>query len=249
MVWLKSQRIESKAYSIPVSCVPIPYRDFPPIVSCFSLPYPKYPYPPINLAQDFRDSVAHNHEFFPANPIPSIPKVVFSSQEPAYSPKYKSAITISLPQEGSLSSQKAKNASTSAEETKRTQKVDAYTQRNVYKSIVRHICSYTRKHCISITGVLYGAGYSREDIEHAFFEISSYLENGKDTVKCKFQSTLQGMVERRSIYTYILKETLSKMINKWEEGKIGRIAKGNFGVYKGICELYYKKAVSAIGSK
>lgn len=134
------------------------------------------------------------------------------------------------------------------EEAKEVSKSRAYRPRNVYKSIIRHIYSYTRKHCRKIIKVLSGLGYSREDIEHAFFEIGSYIESKKNKAKCKFFSALQKMVEHRSIYTYILKETLTTMIDEWKQGNRGKIAEENLDVYRSICVSYYKDAVRVIAN-
>jgi len=126
----------------------------------------------------------------------------------------------------------------------------AYKRRNVYKSIVRHMFSYIRKNREEIIKILQEAGYGMSDIEHAFFEVSCYndMEQQKGNKK-QSQSTIKKMVETRSIYTYILRETLFAMIKSWEEGKHGKVSSKNLGTYKDVCFEYYNEAVQVLTQK
>lgn len=119
-------------------------------------------------------------------------------------------------------------------------------RRNAYKSIIRHMQSHVRKNPLSIMRMLQEEGFSKEDIEHAFFVITS--RQAKSKHKFKFLALLKEMVRTRSIYTYILKDTLSVMIIRWEEEGRGRILKKNYETYREVCEDYYEEAVRAISN-
>ncbi len=125
--------------------------------------------------------------------------------------------------------------------------VNAYRRRNVYKSIVRHMYSYVRKNRKDVVRVLELNGFSMSDIEHAFFKISHLndLERQKGTSK-KSQSTIKKMLQRKSIYTYILRETLFAMMQNWKLGKTGKISQENLIIYKEVCEKYYQKTVELL---
>lgn len=123
----------------------------------------------------------------------------------------------------------------------------AYKRRNVYKSIVRHMFSYIRKNRDGIIKILLAAGYPMNEIEHAFFEVSCYndLEQQRGNKK-QSQTTIRKMVDKPTIYTYILRETLNAMIKGWNEGKHGKVATKNLATYRDVCLAYYNEAVKTI---
>ncbi len=126
--------------------------------------------------------------------------------------------------------------------------VNAYKRRNVYKSIIRHMYSYIRKNRDDIIAVLEKNNFSVPEIEHAFFKISylNDLEKQKGKSK-KSQTTVKEIMKKRSIYTYILRETLNAMMQNWGMGRTGKISQENLYIYREVCENYYKKTVELLG--
>ena len=124
----------------------------------------------------------------------------------------------------------------------------AYKSRNVYKSIIRHLFSYIRKNREDIIRILTEAGFSMQDIEHGFFKINYYndLEREQSNKK-NSQATIKKMVTKRSIYTYILRETLNTMLYNWSQGKFGKVSESNSEVYKDVCKYFYDEAVKTSG--
>ncbi len=124
----------------------------------------------------------------------------------------------------------------------------AYKSRNVYKSVVRHLFSYVRKNRDDIIRILTEAGFSMQEVEHAFFKINYYndLEREQSSKK-NSQATIKKMVTKRTIYTYILRETLSTMLHNWGIGKLGKISEGNSAVYKDVCKYFYDETAKVLG--
>ncbi len=119
----------------------------------------------------------------------------------------------------------------------------AYMRRNVYKSIIRHMFSYIRKNRDAIVKVLLGNGYDMAKIEHAFFKINYFndLERDKGNPKCS-QAILKKFLSKPSIYTYVLRETLTTMVNGWDCGRIGKISAENLAVYREVCTAFRASA-------
>jgi len=140
----------------------------------------------------------------------------------------------------------AEGEAISNNQKKEESKVNGRIKRNVYKSIIRSIHTYTRKNSLSLMKMLQDKGFSKEEIEHAFFVIGSRQEEKKH--KFKFLTLLKRMVRDKSIYTYILKETLNAMISEWEKGKRGRILEKNYKMYKEVCEAYYRDALKTLSN-
>ena len=107
--------------------------------------------------------------------------------------------------------------------------------------------SYIRKNRESIITVLQKNGFPSQEIEHAFFKIGylNDLEKQKGKSK-KSQTTVKGMLKKKTIYTYVLRETLYAMRQNWEHGKIGKISQENLYIYKEVCENYYDKAIKLL---
>lgn len=124
----------------------------------------------------------------------------------------------------------------------------SYESRNVYKSLIRHIFSYSRKNRESIVNILQKNGYTMPDIEHAFYKINCYNDSERDrTFKKKAQATIRKMMAIKSIYTFILRETLNGLLINWETGKLGKISQKNSKVYKDVCRNFYEETVKVIG--
>ncbi len=123
-----------------------------------------------------------------------------------------------------------------------------YKHRNVYKSIIRHMHSCTRKQRNELVTILMAAGFSMTDIEHAFYEIGCYNDMERQKGKKKIsQSLVKRIASDKSIYTYVLRETLHNMLESWQDGKFGRLTQKNVATYKEVCTKYYNETVRVLG--
>ena len=124
----------------------------------------------------------------------------------------------------------------------------AYKSRNVYKSIIRHLFSYIRKNREDIIRILTEAGFPMSDIEHGFFKVNYYNDLERDqSSKKNSQSIIKKMVAKRTIYTYILRETLNTMLHNWTLGKYGKVSEGNSDVYRDVCQYFYDECAKMLG--
>lgn len=124
----------------------------------------------------------------------------------------------------------------------------SYESRNVYKSLIRHIFSYTRKNRETIVEILLQSGYVMSEVEHAFYKINCYNELEREKAfKKKAQATIRKMMGAKTIYTYILRETLNALLINWNKGKLGKISERNYEVYKEVCGKFYQETVQIIG--
>lgn len=148
---------------------------------------------------------------------------------------------------GGRSQEKEDSKFSEGDEKEEALSVNAYKRRNVYKSIVRHMFSYIRKNRESILRVLEGNGFTMPQIEHAFFKVNylNDLERQKGKSK-KSQTTVKKMLQKKTIYTFILRETLYAMMQNWKQGKTGKISQENLTIYKEVCESYYNKCVQVL---
>jgi hypothetical protein len=125
--------------------------------------------------------------------------------------------------------------------------VNAYRRRNVYKAIIRRMFSCVQKNKKGIVALLEANGFEIEEIESAFVYVNQLNELDKQKGKSKRpQSTINKMLERRTIYTFILKETLDSMINGWDSGQTGKIMKENVQIYKEVCMKYYNRCIELL---
>lgn len=122
---------------------------------------------------------------------------------------------------------------------------NAYKRRNVYKSVVRHMFSYIRKNRDKIVNLLQSLGYTKVEIEHAFFTVSCYNgeQNNAGNIE-NSQSIIKKIVSSISIFTYILRESLRTMVNKWDEGKLGKVAKTNLETYRYVATKLFEETKS-----
>jgi len=124
---------------------------------------------------------------------------------------------------------------------------NAYKRRNVYKAIIRRMFSYIQKEKDNVAILLTESGFSKEQIDSAFLYIQHLNDLDKQKGKSKRpQNTINVILEERTIYTYILKETLSLMLKGWETGEKGKIMKDNVNIYKQVCENYYNKCIQLL---
>jgi hypothetical protein len=125
--------------------------------------------------------------------------------------------------------------------------VSGYKSRNVFKSILRRMWAFTRTKKADIVEMLKKVGYSITRIEHVFFKISQYNDIEKNNGnKKKTRLLICKMIAKKTIYTHILKDTLHDMIQKWDTGRLGRVASNNLTTYKELCNIYYNAAMNTL---
>eukprot|EP00826_Nyctotherus_ovalis_P038778 TRINITY_DN3654_c0_g1_i14.p1 TRINITY_DN3654_c0_g1~~TRINITY_DN3654_c0_g1_i14.p1 ORF type:complete len:120 (-),score=24.81 TRINITY_DN3654_c0_g1_i14:197-556(-) len=85
-------------------------------------------------------------------------------------------------------------------------------------------------------------GFSENEIANAFLCISQLRELDKTKgVAKRQQDSINFMVRKKTIYTFILKETLQGLMEGWEAGNRGRIMKNNVQVYMAVCKEYHRR--------
>eukprot|EP00826_Nyctotherus_ovalis_P013832 TRINITY_DN13799_c0_g2_i3.p1 TRINITY_DN13799_c0_g2~~TRINITY_DN13799_c0_g2_i3.p1 ORF type:complete len:253 (-),score=18.16 TRINITY_DN13799_c0_g2_i3:119-877(-) len=175
-------------------------------------------------------------------PLRQFPQlVIFNPQSLPHAP-----ISVPNPQSQNTVPVPKNQGFRSSSERNRREGNNGVKRRNVYKAIIRRMHNYTRKNSVRLMQTLRESGFTREEAEHAFFVVGSLYGDMRDKGKCKFLATLKGMARKKSIYTYILRETLSAMMSGWQNGKRGRILLKNYGIYKRICKIYYDEVVRVI---
>lgn len=128
------------------------------------------------------------------------------------------------------------------------ERTTSYMKRNVYKSIVRAMFRYVKIYRAEIIKDLMANNFDQLSINQAFMEIS--LLNRKDAIwknQKNSQAALINMVSIRKPCTYILRETIRKMVEEWKKGSIGRISKKNMGIYMEVYKDFYAKASKTLG--
>ena len=123
----------------------------------------------------------------------------------------------------------------------------AYRSRNVYKSIVRHLYTYVKESKEGLTKTLKEVGFGDEEICGAFSEIEAYrnVYRPKD-IERNSQVRIEKMLEKKSIFTFILRETLQSMIHDWQQGKYGQLSKTNCTIYLAACTKFYDETLKLL---
>lgn len=123
-------------------------------------------------------------------------------------------------------------------------KCRSYKSRNLYKMIVTSLYVAITKNKNVIRAMLTQNGFSDNDIGQALTKISSfYFEKSSKKSKMTSQSIIKKMLGNLTIYTYILRETLNAMMEKWKAGVFGKTLPRNVEIYKFDCESFYMQAV------
>eukprot|EP00826_Nyctotherus_ovalis_P067069 TRINITY_DN9996_c0_g1_i18.p1 TRINITY_DN9996_c0_g1~~TRINITY_DN9996_c0_g1_i18.p1 ORF type:complete len:111 (+),score=32.75 TRINITY_DN9996_c0_g1_i18:173-505(+) len=75
-------------------------------------------------------------------------------------------------------------------------------------------------------------GFEEQKIKIAFETIRQYRppDRPKD-IERKSQYRVEQILESKTIFTYILRETLVFMLDKWKNGKYGQLYKANSQLY------------------
>lgn len=126
-------------------------------------------------------------------------------------------------------------------------KGNSYQCRNVYKSIMVNMLSYLKLNRDDIFLILTSQKYTRSDIEHAILKITYYNDNDRKKGSSKIsQSIINKMLSKKTIYTFILRETLKAMMQN-SEGIEKKVSGKNIGTYKEVCSKIYEETVKLIG--
>ena len=123
----------------------------------------------------------------------------------------------------------------------------AYERRNVYKSIIRHTFKYIQKNKEKIFKSLIKERFTRGSIESAMERIAELAKQENERGQPKgSKKALHEMLQSKTIYAYILRESLAVMIEDWKNGIIGKVLQENLHVYKQVCEEFYSRAMGLI---
>lgn len=120
-----------------------------------------------------------------------------------------------------------------------------YESRNVFKALIGYMQAHIRKQRHSLLTLLTIKGYTQRELEHAFFKIDAYSGPTFELSKSPYRF-VSKMIIKKSIYTYILRETLIGKLAKWESGIYGKISKKNIEFYKNVCKKIYDEAIKVI---
>eukprot|EP00826_Nyctotherus_ovalis_P053031 TRINITY_DN6826_c0_g1_i18.p5 TRINITY_DN6826_c0_g1~~TRINITY_DN6826_c0_g1_i18.p5 ORF type:complete len:141 (+),score=39.43 TRINITY_DN6826_c0_g1_i18:1303-1725(+) len=118
----------------------------------------------------------------------------------------------------------------------------AYKYRNVYKSVIRHLYVYTQGNQDKLMNLLKEKGFEEEDIKITFEIIKNYKPEGvpKEIEKgAKYR--VEGILKEKTMLTYIMKETLEYMIEKWKNERYGQLYKVNSSIYIEACKRFLKQ--------
>ncbi len=196
----------------------------------------------------------------PSRPVlPQTPTRIFQNVwrpvYPASIPVFPAQLSPLIPQEKAAPVQAAAMGPTPPPEPEKSEsssKVEhvtygtttAYKRRNVYKSIIRNMNSFIYKHDKELTKILLESGFAQPEINECFQKVGQWsnLEKRAGTSK-KSQAMVEKLLSKTHIATYILKEALKAMIDKWENGRVGRISSHNIAIYKETCEKYYQRTI------
>lgn len=125
-----------------------------------------------------------------------------------------------------------------------------YRYRNVFKAVIRRMHTCTRKKKESLTLVLQNAGYNINEIEHAYGRITYYKNAEKKGGKKRMSiRTIKEAAQEVSIYTYLLKDALSDMLEDWNARRLGRLTKKNVAIYQKVCSIYLKHIEELLSKK
>lgn len=119
----------------------------------------------------------------------------------------------------------------------------SYKARNVCKSLIRSLYSYIESNKEEVVRVLTKVHFNMKAIETSFAKIGKYNEKEREKIgKKQSQAIIRRMLVRKSILTYILRDTLSGLLLKWRVGDYGKISRANIILYRDACECFYERA-------
>lgn len=116
---------------------------------------------------------------------------------------------------------------------------EAYKYRNVYKSVIRHLYTYTMENRESIFQLLIEKGFNDEEIKATLEVIKKYRpKDMPKEIEKRAKVRIEEMLKEKSISTYILRETLITMIGKWDKEDYGQLYKANSSIYLEACKKF-----------
>jgi len=225
--------------------------------SCWSYGVPPYSLPPIINPQKTFQEVLGSPKFIygisnegvsePSKTSIQIPKPDLRFQHVQEKTvklkdnRFKMPISSALDKKKKKSNEEQKGTSGSIrqgrdQENSSTQKRfstgQAYDYRNVYKSVIRHMYNLTKTNKRKIKEVLIKEGFDETKIRIALETIRQYRppDRPKD-IERKSQYRVEQILKSKTIFTFILRETLLCMLDKWESGKFGQMFKTNSQLY------------------
>jgi hypothetical protein len=82
-------------------------------------------------------------------------------------------------------------------------------------------------------------GFTKATIERGFNRIT-ILKNAerKGGKKQRGMNIIKQATQKRSIYSYILRDALESMLKNWNAKELGRLAEHNLETYKKVCNEY-----------
>eukprot|EP00826_Nyctotherus_ovalis_P053823 TRINITY_DN7023_c0_g3_i3.p1 TRINITY_DN7023_c0_g3~~TRINITY_DN7023_c0_g3_i3.p1 ORF type:complete len:134 (-),score=22.16 TRINITY_DN7023_c0_g3_i3:221-622(-) len=123
----------------------------------------------------------------------------------------------------------------------------AYKYRNVYKSIIRHLYVNVQTNRRVLAHSLAQRGYGEETIAACFATIMSFKPEGlPKEIENGAKMRVEGILKGKSIFVYILKETLEHMINKLKTKEYEQMHRTNSEMYVEACTEFLARAKSII---
>lgn len=124
---------------------------------------------------------------------------------------------------------------------------EAYKSRNVYKTIIRHMHTYTRRNRDDFIRIVQISGFTMQDVEHAFCKIDYWCNIERESGNRNYaQGIVKKIFAKRTIYTIVLRETLNALLLSWRLGNFGKIIKKNRDVYFRACQKFYDETVNIL---
>ena len=124
-----------------------------------------------------------------------------------------------------------------------------FNRRNVFKSIIRNLSKYARNNHMALTKTLTDAGYVISDIEHALVDATWYKDIEGKKERNKFKNLVDNIVKAKTPLTYILRDSLISMLQKFEMGNTKKITTENLVEYKKICMDYLVKSNNVLDER
>lgn len=124
-----------------------------------------------------------------------------------------------------------------------------YKYRNVFKAVIRRMHTCIRKNKSGLVQILQTANFTFGEIERAFTRIAYYKNAERKSGKKRMSvRMIKEATQERSIYTFILKDALTSMLQDWNEGKLGRLTERNVTTYKKVCGSYLNQIAELLSN-
>lgn len=133
--------------------------------------------------------------------------------------------------------------------TKRILGGNAYKRRNVYKHVLKQAENYLKNYSKEIGDILRKKGYSQGVIDNAIIKIKKYNDSYIQKGKKSAQQIIDKMLSKKSIFTFILRESLNMLLCNFKSGVIGKTSKKNKPIYIKVFNRYYKESVKLLGAE